>query len=394
MSIRTCALQNPAFAKLKNAYDNREAAAAAWRAEGKKVVGKLGCDVPDELIIAAGMLPVQIYADPEKELKETNIYLEFAFEPVVRAQFEKLIDGTYADQIDYLAVSNSTDVIIRIFLYLRELRRQEPDRKLPDFSFIDLLFTRRPVHQKRNEFVLDLFRKDVERWAGHPISDEAIRKAITICNENRAALRAMAELRHGNEVRISGSEAFIITASALFMERTAHTALVKEVTEAAKDWPVLSGPRVFFTGAEQEDLTLYEMIEDTGMVITGDDINWGDRFYDRDTDPEAPVIPALVDRYMFREFSAKKSTPMDRVGALDREVDAAHAEAVIFYTRLYDEVATWDMPNQIKSLNSRDIESVRFGKMLWPEYKNEGLAEQLSAFAEKLKTKHAQGGIQ
>ena len=196
MSIRNCALESKAFTALKEVWDHRDAEAAKWRAQGKKVVGKLGFDVPDELLIAADMLPVQIYADPDRSLEETNKYLEYAFEPVVRAQFEKLIDGTYGEQLDALAISNSTDVVIRIFLYLRELHRVEPEKNLPPFAFIDWLFTRHQMHQKRNEFVMDLLRKQVEEWAGHEITDEAIREAGKICNENRQALREMAALRH------------------------------------------------------------------------------------------------------------------------------------------------------------------------------------------------------
>ena len=126
MGIRDCALQTPAFAELKAIYDDRDTVARRWKAEGRKVIGKLGCDVPDEMIIAAGMLPVQVYADADKPLDETDKYLEYAFDPMVRAQFERLVDGTYADLIDALAISNSTDVVIRVFLYLRELRRVEP----------------------------------------------------------------------------------------------------------------------------------------------------------------------------------------------------------------------------------------------------------------------------
>lgn len=100
MSIRTCALQSDAFIALKKVWEHRDIEAQKWRAQGKKVIGKLGFDVPDELLIAAGMLPVQVYADPERSLNETNKYLEYAFEPVVRAQFEKLIDGTYGEQLD------------------------------------------------------------------------------------------------------------------------------------------------------------------------------------------------------------------------------------------------------------------------------------------------------
>lgn len=392
MSIRNCALESKAFTALKEVWDHRDAEAAKWRAQGKKVVGKLGFDVPDELLIAADMLPVQIYADPDRSLEETNKYLEYAFEPVVRAQFEKLIDGTYGEQLDALAISNSTDVVIRIFLYLRELHRVERRRILPPFAFIDWLFTRHQMHQKRNEFVIDLFRKQVEEWAGHEITDEAIREAGKICNENRQALREMAALRHGDEVHIAGSEAMVIIGAGLFMERTAHTELVRQVTEDAKSWPVLEGPRVFYTGAEHEDTALYDKIEAQGLVVVGEDTNWGDRYYNRDFNLEYPVTRALVDRYMLREFSAKKAFVSQRVEALDREVEETKPEAVIFYTNLYDEVATWDMPNQRKSLAARGIKSCTFGRMLWPAAKNEDLDEKLAAFAEELKA--GKGGDQ
>ena len=385
MSIRACALQSEAFAALKDVYDHRDREAARWRAAGKKVIGELGCDVPDELIIAAGMLPVRICADPERPLAETDKYLEYAFDPMVRAQFEKIVDGTYYDQIDALAISNSTDVIIRVFLYLREIHRVEPEKKVPPVAFIDWLFTRHRIHQVRDEFVIELFKQQVEEWAGRTISDEEIRAAAKICNENRQALREMAKLRRGQEVRISGSEALVIIGAGLFMDRAEHTKLVRQVTEDAAGWPVLSGPRVFYTGANQEDTVLYDKIEAAGMVVVGEDTDWGDRFYDRDFNLDYPVIRGIVDRYFLREFSAKKSTPAQRTEALDREVDAAGAQGVIFYTNQYDEVATWDMPKQRKSLEARGIRHITFGRMLWPVAKNEDLDEKLSGFAAELK---------
>ena len=385
MAIRECALQSKAFAALKNVYDHRDVVAARWRAAGKKVIGELGCDVPDELLIAAGMLPVRVYADPERALVETDKYLEYAFEPVVRAQFEKLVDGTYYDLIDHLVISNSTDVVIRIFLYLRELHRVEPEKKVPPVEFIDWLFTRHRLHQVRDEFVIELFKKQVEKWAGRELGDEEIIAAGKIINENNAALREMKALREGGQVRISGSEALVIIGAGLFMERTAHTELVRQVVEDAKSWPVLAGPRVYYTGANQEDLSLYNKIEAAGMVVVGEDIDWGNRHFDRDYNTAYPTTRAIVDRYYLREFSAKKSTPAQRTEALDREVNAAGAEGVIFYTNEYDEVATWDMPKQRKSLESRGIKHVTFGRMKWPVDKNEDLDARLAEFAADLK---------
>ncbi len=391
MSIRECARSSEAFLKLEYIYEHREEEAGKWRSSGRKVVGELGCDVPDEILIGGGMLPVRVYADPGKPLTETDRYLEYAFDPIVRAQFEKIVDGTYDSQIDALAISNSTDVLIRIYLYLREMKRTEPEKPVPEVSYIDWLFTRNCLYQVRNEETIALFRKEAERWAGRAITDEDIRKAAAICNENRQALRGMAELRHGKEVHINGSEALVIIGSAFFMEREAHTALVRQVTEEAKSWPVIHGPRIFLSGSNQEDTGLYDLIESAGAVIVGEDHDWGDRFYDRDYNMEYAPVRALTDRYMLREFSSKKAFVSQRVKALDRMVDAAEAEGVIFYTNIYEEAASWDYPSQKKSLESRGIQTMHCVKMQWPVSKNEHLKETIDHFLSSMKGEEQDG---
>lgn len=385
MSIRAYAMESSAFQKLKEVYDNRESVLKELKKNGTKIVGKLGCDVPDEFIIAAGMLPVQIYADPDKELKETNKYLEYAFDPMVRAQFEKIVDGTYYDLIDYLVISNSTDVLIRVYLYLRELKRVEPEKPVPPVEFIDWLFTRNRLHQARNEFTLQLFRETVEKWAEKPITDDDIIRAAKICNSNRAALRKMAELRQGKEVRISGSEALVIIGSAFFMDRETHTQLVEEVINEASTWPVITGPRIFVTGSNHEDTSLYDLIEDAGGIVVGEDHDWGNRFFQRDFNTDYSPVRAVTDCYMLREFSSKKSFVSQRVDALNRQVSAVNADAVIFYTNIYEEAASWDYPSQKYSLEKKGISTASFAKMKWPVNSNEDLKDNISKYINSLK---------
>ncbi len=383
MGIRSCALECPAFMELKAAYEGRDAAARRWKAEGRRVVAKLGCDVPDELLLAAGLMPLQVCADPALPLKQTDIYLEFAFDPVVRAQFERIIDGTYAALADVLAVSNSTDVIIRTYLYLRELHRVEPARPLPELAFIDWLFTRNRLHQARNEHTLQLFRAQVEQWAGREVTDGQIEAAAELCNADRAALRRIGALRRAG--RIGGTEALVIIGAAGFMEREAHLALTTAVADAAASWPVIEGPRLFVTGSNQEDLGLYGRIEAAGGNVVGEDFDWGDRHYDRDYDLSLPPIRAIVDRYMLREFSSKKAFVSQRVAALEREVAAAGADAVVFYNHIYEEAASWDYPSQKQMLDNKGIPSVNFCKMAWPIDRNEGLDEAIKAFVAGVK---------
>ena len=384
MAIRECALRDPSFAKLYEVYQNRDAAAAAYKKAGGKVVAKLGFDVPDELVIAAGLMPVQVYADPDKELVYTNKMLEFAFDPVVRKQFEKLVDGTYKEQADFLAVSNSTDVIIRIFLYLREIHRALPEMQVPPVCFIDWLFTRNRMHQERNELTIKLFIEQLREWTGKELSDEDIKKAARLCNENRAALRKIGALRHGDEVRISGTEALVIIGAGFFMDKKEHTALVEKLAEAAASWPVLSGPRVFVTGSVQEDLAVYSMIEEAGAVIISEDHDWGDRSYERDYNMKYSPVRAIVDRYMLRSFSSKKAFVSQRVETLNKSVAETKADAVIFYTNIYEESASWDYPSQKKSLDEQGIKNAHWVKMQYPACKNEGLKESITEFVKGL----------
>ena len=380
MSIRKCALQDPSFTKLYEVYKDRDAAARAVKTAGGKVLAKLGSDVPDELVLAAGLFPVQVYADPAKKLVYTDQILEFAFDPVVRKQFEKLVDGTYKELADFLAVSNSTDVLIRVFLYLREILRSMPEQPVPPTTFIDMLFTRNRMHQERNELIFSLFKKQLEDWTGRTITDEDIKAAAAVCNANRAALRRIGELRHGEEVRINGTEALVIIGSGFFMDKKEHTALVEKIADAAANWPVITGKRVFLTGSNQEDLTVYSMIEEAGGVVIAEDHDWGDRSYERDFNMDYPVIRAIVDRYMLRSYSSKKAVVSQRIEALDAEVAAAKADAVIFYTNIYEDSASWDYPGQKKSLDAKGIPNACFAKMQYPAEANEGLAEKIAQF--------------
>ena len=380
MAIRECALKNQHFAKLYDVYQHRDEAALAYKKAGGKVLAKLGFDVPDELVLAAGLMPVQVYADPDKELVYTDKILEFAFDPMVRKQFEKMIDGTYKELADFIAVSNSTDVFIRIFLYLREILRSMPEMPVPPTCFIDMLFTRNRMHQERNELIFSLFRKQLEEWTGKPVTDEAIKAAAEVCNADRAALRKIGELRHGEEVRVSGTEALVIIGSGFFMDKKEHAELVEKLAADAAEWPVIKGSRVFVTGSVHEDLLVYSMIEEAGGVVVAEDHDWGDRSYERDYNMAYPPIRAIVDRYMLRGYSNKKAFVSQRVEALNQEVAAAAADKVIFYTNIYEDSASWDYPSQKKSLDEQGIKNACFAKMLYPAEKNEGLADQIAEF--------------
>ena len=316
MSIRECVRNNQAFAALQYAYDHRDAAAREHRRRGGKVVGTLGYDVPQELLIAADLFPAQIGPVAGIQTPLAERYLELSFQTSTKLCFETLVNGCCSAYIDYLAVSNSSDQFVRLYLYLRELRREKPELPIPELEFIDWLFGRTLLYAMRNERSLKLFWETAERWAGRSIREADYQRGVQICNENRAAVRELLRFRCGEHVHLTGEEALVILGAGLFMDKPEHTCLVRALCADIPAWPEVPGTRIFFSGTDQADVWLYRTLEDSGAVVVGEDHNWGAHLYERDVNPLYTPLRGLVDRYMLREGRAEPAhSRFERRGA-------------------------------------------------------------------------------
>ena len=389
--LRECALENPAFLELYRIWKDRGAeAAAAHRARGGRVVGCLGADVPEEYLLAGGLLPIRIAPDPGSGLEYADRYLEACFDPMVRSQFDRIVRPGEKPW-DYLAVSNSTDVLVRTYLYLRELRRTEPDSPVPDTAFIDWLFTPSPKFRRYNEARAEEFRKKAEQWAGKPITDEDVREAIHTLNGQRSAMGRIYGLRQAREPRISGTEALVIAGAGFYMDRGLHRDLVNAVAVEAAAWPVLKGPRLYVSGTEQYDLTVYSGLEAAGAVIVGEEQDCGQRYYERLTDPERRPEEAVAARYICRTSSPKKAGVAQRVETLCCEAAEAGANGVAVFMDWFEEAASWDFPEEKAALEAMGIRAAEFCKLPYPAEKDETLQARLEAFVEELKGGAANG---
>ena len=383
--LRECALENPSFGKLLRIWQGRDDRAAAFRAAGGRVVGCLGCDVPEEYLLAGGLLPLRIFPDPDSGLKAADEYLEACFDPMVRSQFDRIVRREKSKPWDYIAVSNSTDVLVRVYLYLRELRRTETEAPVPDVAFIDWLFTRSRRFQLYNEARVAEFRQKAEEWAGRTITDEEVREAILVLNGERAALRRISALRLAEQPRVTGSEALVITGAGFRMDRAEHRDLVNAVADAAESWPAIPGPRIFFSGTEQYGCDIYEALEKDGGVIVAEDQDCGMRWYEGDTDPDLPPEKAVTRRYMLRTPSPKKATVAQRIEALCQAAASARAQGAAVCMDQFEEAASWDFPEQKRALSDMGILSEEFCKLPYPPNRDPALEERLRRFARSLK---------
>ena len=136
MSERNCALQSKAYSALRALYQNQNDALQALKRSGKKLCWMFGDDVPEEVILAAGMFPVRLTGEYGSQLQAEK-YLEISFGALWKACFEKILCASAAGMMDYLVLSNSSDLIQKLYYYLLQLKRIEPDRTLPEMYYVD-----------------------------------------------------------------------------------------------------------------------------------------------------------------------------------------------------------------------------------------------------------------
>ncbi|MEO6338977.1 MAG: 2-hydroxyacyl-CoA dehydratase family protein [Caulobacteraceae bacterium] len=342
------------FAEMDALYRDRRGAAARLKRQGRRVVACMGGDVPEELIMAAGLTPVRLTSDLEAATPLADVYLGGMVDGDHRALLQLVLDGGYGD-LDGLVIARDTENLVRVFYTLRALSKTSPETvtKVPPFYFYDLLHMPQRTTGLYNRVRTRELRAKLAAWADVEITDAALRGAIAACNENRALLGQIRQHRIAGAPRLSGAEALKLAVTSRLMAKAQHTALLQTVLEALPNRPALAGKRVFLTGSAHDDTAYYDLIEGCGAVIVGDDHGWGDRGFERlvEEDTSAP-LDALVDRYHFAPPVGAKYTVAERAAYTGERAREAKADAVIAIIKNGDPGPRWDVPAQREALGS------------------------------------------
>ena len=389
MAIRKQALECAAFTRLKSAYDGRKQVLAGWKQSGKGVVCIAGYDVPEEIILAAGMLPFRVTGYYGGERVSAEKYLEYSFGAIWKGLWESIAED-YAGLMDYLVFSSSSDMFLKLFYYFRTMQRLEPERPLPELKYLDFELVEHVFKtQERNERELRDLIGTVEGWSGRKITADALKEAIALCNEYRAALSEFSALRGKDDCRVTGSEALVVIGGSMFMEKREAIEAVRAVTEAAKAWDKAAGERVYYVGSPQETTEVYELAEASGLNIVGEDHDMGARMFDTQVRTAIEPVSALAERLLNRMPSSEKGSISARVRAIGEKLEETGADGFLTYMNNNDEAYVWDYPSVRKTvLEPRGIPSATVQKQTWPLTEPEALAAELRAFAAAVKEAH------
>jgi benzoyl-CoA reductase/2-hydroxyglutaryl-CoA dehydratase subunit BcrC/BadD/HgdB len=346
-----------ALATLHRHYRDREGEARRRRETNQKVVGYFSNNVPEELILAAGMFPLQLMGDPRDTTEIADIYLDEVFDGCIKSIFNRLFTGHF-DFVDLVIVPRTSEAFLQLYYFVAEVRRWEPDRRVPELYLFDFLQTPFHLTNQWDRSRLDLLRSRLEHLAGASIAEGSLREAIATVNEDRRLLQKTASLWRGPTPRLSGVDALAIVGSGWFMDRAEHATLLGSIVEGGSALPPRSGPRLMIKGSPQDNPDFYRLVEESGAAIVAGDHVFGDPTFAALVDEDSDPMDALTEYYQLHSPSMRSYPQARQDERFMALVDTAAVEGVVFYHDEYDDTFGWDYPDQKRHLDARGIPSV------------------------------------
>jgi benzoyl-CoA reductase/2-hydroxyglutaryl-CoA dehydratase subunit BcrC/BadD/HgdB len=329
-----------AVERLRNCYQARPERALV---QPLPVAGITSNTAPWELLKAAGYFPV-LLSPPRGKTQYADIYMEDVFDAHIRGVFDCLLSGKW-EFIDLVVIPRTSEQEHKLFLYLREVARKEPGRKLPKVLLYNLPHARSP---EARAYGLDRTQELME--ALPPISRDRLRDAIAESNKARAAVRSLLQLRSD---RLTGAEALQLIGAFYFMDRREYAALASAAAEELSHRPLIPGPRVMVKGTPLDHPFLHQAIEAHDAIVVAEDDWWGSRAAGEDIRADGDLRQAIFEKYYL-------DAPSPRVfpsAAADEWFcqTASTVDGVVFYFPPEDDVFGWDYPRQRRILDQRGI---------------------------------------
>ncbi|HEY5760230.1 MAG TPA: 2-hydroxyacyl-CoA dehydratase family protein [Steroidobacter sp.] len=221
-----------------------------------RLVGYLGHDVPVELVLAAGALPIGLHGRADRPTPSADRYLESTFSPASRAVAEQWLNGEL-DDLEAVIFSRSDDSAQRLYYYLCELLRRGQCRG-PKPLLYDIATCDRPSSLAYTVDSTRLLARQLGTW------DNALPNAVQRVHERMRLLAQTADRPFSNQPARGSLTQRILRAA----DRNWSEDFDQALHTAHDPSPASAGAiRLMLIGSTPADEQLHEAAERAGANI-------------------------------------------------------------------------------------------------------------------------------
>ena len=312
---------------------NASASIKSVRDQGKKFVGFYCVFAPQELIVAAGAVPVTLCATKEEPIADGEKYLPRNFCPLIKSSYGFAIT-------EKCAFFNNSEFIIGETTCDGKKKMFELMEKFKPLVVLEVPQSAKGEAQKkywRSE--VTRCKQEIEKRLGVSVTDEKMKAAITELNEQRGLMRELASLNTAKPAPLSGQDLLkVMWARNFVFDRAVFNQQLKDLIAELKKMKAngtgaapATAKRIIVTGvptgvgAEK----VIKIIEESGAAVVYIENCAGMKQYLHDVSTIGSPLDAIADKYLATpcscmspntgrlELLAKLATEYDADGVVD-----------------------------------------------------------------------------
>lgn len=350
-----------AFAKAANHPDEQ---LKAYKAQGKKAIGVMPYYAPEELVFAAGMVPMGMWGTNKKNIKEAKEYCASFYCSLAQLDLEMLLDGTL-DDLDGVIMTTLCDTLrpmsqnIRVSMAklgkMPTIFLAHPQNRRPEYG---IQYT---ISQYRN------VKEQLEEIAGAKITDEALKNAIKVYNQSRAERRRFVKLAGEHPEAVSAVNRSAVLKASYFMLKDEYTEALKALNDELEalpksDW---KGVRIVTSGIICDNPDLLQILDDNQIAIAMDDVAHESRSFRTDAPEEGDPMRALAQQFADLDYEVLL---YDEASAQNRRAEYVaslvcdyNAQGVVVFMQNFCDPEEMEYPSLRQELDKQNIRHIRLG---------------------------------
>ena len=333
-----------------------------YKKEGKKVIGVLPYYAPVELVVAAGMVPMGIWGSNNKTISMAKEYCATFYCTIAQLALEMLLDGTL-DQLDGVITPTICDTLRPMSQNIRVAM----EGKLP------CIFLAHPQNRRPSfglQFTMDQYnhvKGELEKIAGAPITDEALRGAIKVMNRNRAARREFVKLAGEHPEAVSAVSRSAVLRSAWFMEPVAYAEKLEALNAQLAALPASQwkGRKIVTSGIICDNPKLLQILDDNQIAIAANDVAHESRPIRVDAAETGDPMMALAQQFADQDYDVllydEHSSSNRRADYVVDLVKKSGAQGLVLFMQQFCDPEEMEYPYLKKALDDAGIPHIRLG---------------------------------
>jgi benzoyl-CoA reductase subunit C len=366
-----------------------------WKAAGKPVVGYTCSYTPAEIFYAADILPVRlrgIETDGKTDGMEVG---DTYFGPFI-CSFPKCIlqlagKGKF-DFLDGAIITPGCDAMRRLDECWRKAGEDYKGIVPGYFYYFDV------PHKSENHGMawyieeIKLLIKSIEDHFKVRITDKNLTAAIKEFNKGRRLLKELEDLRSGDDVVVSGTEAFAATVAGTIMPRDEYTAELKKwISSLKKKKKSLSDEkkRLMVVGSVSDEIDLFQLIENTGKaIVVAENLCFGIRYEGNEIKDDGYPVEALAQHYLRSSVCPRMyGKYKERLNTLKERIDRSKVDGVVMQNIRFCDLHGAENALFARDLDKIGVPSLRVEREYGPHIDAGRMKLRINAFLEQISGK-------